>query len=110
PSLVEVREVAQDAQAVAGTNALPARGGQPRPRVRRAREAEWHPLRERVGAAPDQAERTQPGPVEDLQGVELGVDGLGTLEVEDGRNGAAGQTGPQLGRILDDFELAVRLP
>ena len=59
-ALIEMREVDQDFQPVAGADQFLAEIGQARPGVGRRRTAERHAVPERVGPAPHRTERAQP--------------------------------------------------
>ena len=95
--LVEVREVDQDAELVAGAHQRPAEIGEAGAGIGRARELERHAVAEGVGPAPHQAERAQAGLIEDLERVEPGIDRLGALDVKDRGEHAALEAIPQLG-------------
>ena len=94
-----MREVDQDAQLVAAPDQRLAGLGQARPGVGRARELERHAVAERVRPAPDQAERAQPGLVEDLERIQPRVDRLGALDVEDHRQHALLEAALELGPV-----------
>src|SRR5215813_9457545 len=81
-SLVEVREVNQNAHPVARLDQLPACRRQPRTCIRRGWESERDAFRECIGTAPHQTQGAQTRPVEDLQCVELRIDWFGAFEVE----------------------------
>ena len=72
-------------------------------------EGERHAVAEGVGAAPDRAERAQPGGVPELQRLEIGVDRLGALEVQDRDRGrAALDARVEVGDRAGDHDLALR--
>ena len=108
PGGVEVAEVDGDAELGAAPHELDAGVREARAGVGRGRVAERHAVPERVGAAPDRAERAQPGRVPDLERVEVGVDRLGALHVEDHAERVAGQAGVEVGDVAHEPDRAVR--
>ena len=66
-----------------------------------------HALAEIVGAAPDRAYGAQARGVEELQGVEIRVDGLGAFEMDDGCECSVAQASTNVGYGFDDSELVV---
>ena len=103
---VEVREVEEDAEAVAGAHQLLAGGGQARALVGVAGEAEGDADAEGVRPRPHRAERAQAGGVEHLEPAEVGADRLGPLDVEDRRHSAGGLGRLDLGDGGADPEVA----
>ena len=81
-ALVEMRQVDQDFQPVAGADQLLAEIGQAGPDVGRRRTAERHAVPEHVRPAPHRAERAQPGLMQHVERLELRVDRLGAFDMQ----------------------------
>jgi hypothetical protein len=95
-SLVEVREVHQDAEAVALAHQVPARARETGAGVGRGPKAEGDAVSVGVRAAPHEAERTQPHPVEILERARVGAEVLRPLEVQDRGKHAVAQAPGEL--------------
>ena len=83
PRLVQMREVDEDAEAVAGVHELPPRVCEPGPRIRRRGELERHTLGECVRPRPDEADRAHAALVPALEIGEIGGEWVGAFEVHD---------------------------
>ena len=81
-----MREVDEDAEAVACAHELAPGLGQPAADVGRRREAKRHAFCEVVGSRPDEPDRPQPAVVPRLEIREVGCDRLGALHVHDRRH------------------------
>src|SRR2546423_1041664 len=86
-------EIDEDPEAVACGDEPPSRPPEPLAGIRRGWETESYALRERVRPAPNETERAQSSGVELVEVTEVRLDRLGTLEMEDRRDGAAFQGG-----------------
>ena len=82
-ALVEVGEVDEDPELVAGPHERAAGSGEPGADVRRGGRGERHAVAERVRPAPRDPERAQPARVQRGQVLEAGLDRLGALDVHD---------------------------
>ena len=99
---VEVREVDEDAQLVAGPDQLAPERRQPRPGVGVARIAERHAVPEDRRPAPDRPERAQPRRMQEMERIEIGPDRLGALHVHHRRDAVPGHGRADLrGRAAD---------
>jgi hypothetical protein len=105
PTRVEVREVDEDPELVAGADECPAGVGEPGADVGRGGRGERHAGPERVRPAPRDPERAQPARVQAGQVPEPGLDRLGALDVHDGSHGT-GQL--EVARLAHDAQRALR--
>ncbi len=81
--LVQMREVDEDPEQVAGVDEVAARVGQPGAGVGRGGEAERDALGEGIRSRPDDAERAEAAAVPVVEIGEIGRDRLRALEVDD---------------------------
>lgn len=92
---VDVGEIHHDPEFIAGPHQFPPGVAQPRARVGGVGKPEGDARGKRVGPTPDDSQGTQPGLVKDLQGIQLGIDGLGPLKVKHDGKGAGLEAGIQ---------------
>src|SRR5262245_63017699 len=82
-AFVEVRQVDQNLQAVAGPDQLLAKVRQTGSRVGRRGTEEWHAMRERIRPAPDGAERAKSGLIQHVEDLEILINCFRALDVKD---------------------------
>ena len=85
-ALVEVRQVDQNPQPVAGRDQLLAEVRQAGSRVGRRGTTEWHAMPERIRPAPDRAERAKSRLIQDVQEFEFRVDCFRAFDMKNGAN------------------------
>src|SRR5260370_29710665 len=81
--LVEMREIDHHPEPVAGAYQATSCFSQARTCIRCAWKGKGHAVRKEVGTAPDRTDRSQAGPVEHLQCLELGIDRLRPFKMKD---------------------------
>ena len=102
---VQMRQVDHDAQLIAFLDQSLARRRQPRPGVGATGAAERHTMAEHSRAAPHRADTAQAHGVKGVQGVKVGVNGLGPFQMHDAEDDAVGHAGFDLGNRAADLEL-----
>ena len=95
--LGDVRDVNDDAEAVALPHQAETGLGEAGTGVGARGKGEGHAVAEGVGPAPNRAKRAQAGGVKHRQGVEVGVECLAALHVEDGGEQLGGAGGFDVG-------------
>ncbi len=108
-AFVDVRQVDQDLQPVAGADQLLAKVGQARARVRRRRAAERHAVPERVRPAPYRTERAQARGMQHVKRFELRIDRLRAFDMQNRRQHAGFDAPPDFVDGTADADLAARL-
>ena len=109
-AFVQMRQIDQNPQPVAGADQRLAELGQTGAGIGRRRTAERHAVAERIRPAPDRAERAQPRRIQHVQDLEIRVDGLGAFDMKHRRQHVIGEAAFDVADSAADAKAPLRLP
>ena len=109
-AFVEMRQIDQNPQLVAGADQRLAEIGQARADIGRRRTAERHAVAERIRPAPDRTERAQPRRVKHVQKLESRINRFGALDMQHRRQHVIGETALDIAGIAANADAARRTP
>src|SRR5262249_10288968 len=109
-AFVEVRQVDQNLQAVAGPDQLLAKVCQPGSRIGRRGTEEWHAMRERIRPAPNGTEGAKSRLIQHVQKFEFQVDCFRTFDMKHRSQHAVLHAFLDIIDVAADTNAALRLP
>src|SRR3984893_17796525 len=110
PAFVKVREINQNSQLIAGANQLFTEIGQTWSSIGRRGAEERHAVPERIRSAPNWAERAKSRRIQNVQQLEIRVDGFRAFEMKNSCQHAILQALLDLTDVAANANLAFRLP
>ena len=109
-ALIEVRQIDQNPQPVAGADQRLAEIGQTGAGIGRGRTAERHAVAEHIRPAPHRPKRAQPRCVQHVKQFEIRIDCFGAFDMQHRRQRAVGEAAFDIGNSPANTNAPVRLP